>query len=95
MYAASTSGVNDGFSLTNCELFNFDHTGVLVAAGNGNQWTISNNSFYYNTAALLTAPQIGINFHPGAAANDATVNGDFIGGQAAGATGGTWTNAGT
>ena len=95
VYAASASGVNDGFSLTNCELFNFDRTGVLVGTGNGNQWTISNNSFYYNAAALPTAAQTGIDFGPGASANDATVSGNFIGGRAAGATGGTWTNAGT
>ncbi|WP_460503398.1 hypothetical protein, partial [Hymenobacter agri] len=95
VYAASSSGVNDGFSLTNCELFNFNRTGVLVDAGNGNQWTISNNSFYYNAAALPITAQTGIDFRPGATANDATVNGNFIGGQAAGATGGTWTNAGT
>ncbi|MCI1190169.1 hypothetical protein MON38_22310 [Hymenobacter sp. DH14] len=95
VYAVSTSGVNDGFSLTNCELFNFDRTGVLVSTGNGNQWTISNNSFYYNAAALPTAAQTGIDFRPGAIANDATVSGNFIGGQAAGATGGTWTNGGT
>jgi hypothetical protein len=94
VYAGSSSGVNDGFSLTNCELFNFDRTGVLVSTGNGNQWTISNNSFYYNAAALPTAAQTGIDFRPGGTANDATVNGNFIGGQAAGATGGTWTNAG-
>ena len=68
VYAASASGVNDGFSLTNCELFNFDRTGVLVAAGNGNLWTISNNSFYYNAAALPTAAQTGIDFRPGMAA---------------------------
>lgn len=95
VYAASSSGVNDAFSLTNCELFNFDRTGVLVAAGNGNQWTISNNSFYYNAAALPMAAQTSIDFRPGATANDAMVNGNFIGGRAAGATGGTWTNAGT
>ncbi|GAA4031841.1 hypothetical protein GCM10022409_15120 [Hymenobacter glaciei] len=94
VYAASVSGVNDGFSITNCELFNFNRTGVLVAAGNGNQWNISNNSFYYNAAALPTAAQTGIDFRPGLAANDATVNGNFIGGQGAGATGGTWTNGG-
>ena len=94
VYAASTNGVNDGFSLTNCELFNFDRTGVLVAAGNGNQWTISSNSFYYNAAALPTAAQTGIDFRPGASANDATVSANFIGGKAAGATGGTWTNGG-
>ena len=95
VYAASVSGLNDGFSLTNCELFNFDRTGVLVSTGNGNQWTISNNSFYYNAAVLPTSAQTGVDFRPGAIANDATVSGNFIGGQAAGATGGTWTNAGT
>ena len=96
LYAASTGGgLNDGFALTNCELANFGRTGVLVAAGNGNQWTISGNSFYYNVAAVPTTAQTAIDFHPGTAANDVLVSNNFIGGRAAGATGGVWENAGT
>ena len=96
VYAASVGpGLNDNFSLTNSQLFNFSSTGVLVGAGNGDQWSISGNSFYYNATALPTTAQTAIDFHPGAGANDALVAGNFIGGRAVGASGGVWTNVGT
>jgi len=96
LYAANTGGgTNDAFSLTNSELFNFNRTGVMVADGNGNQWTIDGNSFYYNVSAVPTTAQTAIDFRPGSAANDATINNNAIGGRAAGATGGIWENAGT
>ena len=89
------SGLNDNFTLTGSELFNFSRTGVLVAAGNGNMWNISGNSFYYSAAAVPTTAQTAIDFHPGSVANDALVSNNFIGGRAAGATGGLWENAGS
>jgi len=97
VYAANSTSTctNDGFTLSNSELFNFSGTGVLVAAGNGNQWTISNNSFYYNATTVATTAQTAIDFHPGSSANQVTVSSNTIGGQAAGAGGGTWNNAGT
>ncbi|GAA3957341.1 hypothetical protein GCM10022407_00920 [Hymenobacter antarcticus] len=96
VYAANTGGgTNDGFALTSCELANFIRTGVLVATGNGNQWNISSNSFYYNVAAVPTTAQTAIDFRPGIIANDLLVSNNFIGGRAVGATGGVWENAGT
>jgi hypothetical protein len=96
LYAANAGGgTNDSFSLTNSELFNFNRTGVLVAAGNGDHWTISGNSFYYNVIAVPTTAQTGIDFRPGSGANDATISNNSIGGRAADATGGIWENAGT
>ncbi|MBO2008287.1 hypothetical protein [Hymenobacter negativus] len=97
LYAATPtagSGANDSFSLTNSQLFNFNYTGVLVDAGNGDLWDISNNSFYYNVAAVPTTAQTAIDFKPGSTANDATVSYNAIGGRAAGATGGIWENVG-
>ncbi len=95
VYAANAGGgLNDSFSLTGSQLFNFGRTGVLVAAGNGNLWTISGNSFYYNATAVPTTAQTAIDFRPGAGANDVLVSSNFIGGRAAGATGGIWENAG-
>ena len=91
----SGSGVNDHFSLVNNQLFNFARNGVVVDAGNGDQWTISSNSFYYNVASLPTTAQTAIDFHPGAGANDTEISHNFIGGRASGATGGTWENAGS
>ncbi|MDO7847920.1 hypothetical protein Q5H92_16260 [Hymenobacter sp. M29] len=96
VYAANAGGgTNDGFTLTRNELSNFTRTGVLVTTGNGDEWTISHNSIYYNAAAVPTSAQSGIDFAPGSAANDVLVANNVIGGQAAGATGGTWVNAGT
>lgn len=96
LYAASAGGgTNDNFSLLNSQLFNFGRAGVLVEAGNGDQWTISGNSFYYNAAAVPVTAQTAIDFRPGSGANGAMVSGNFIGGRTAGATGGIWENAGT
>ena len=96
VYAANAgTGTNDNFTLTNNELFNFSRTGVQVAAGNGDRWTISNNSFYYNVTTVPTTAQTAIDFGPGSAADGATVSSNFIGGRAAGAMGGIWENSGT
>ena len=96
LYAANaSSSTNDSFRLTDSELFNFTHTGVLVAGGNGNQWAISGNDIYYSSALVPTTAQTGIDFRPGSGANDATVATNVIGGRGAGAAGGVWENAGT
>jgi hypothetical protein len=96
IYAANAgTGMNDGFTLSHNELFNFARTGVLVAGGNGDQWTISDNSFYYNVASLPVSAQTAIDFRPGSGANSATVRNNYIGGRAAGATGGIWENIGS
>ncbi|WP_210514213.1 autotransporter outer membrane beta-barrel domain-containing protein [Hymenobacter terricola] len=96
VYAVNTGGgSNDNFSLTGSQLYNFGRTGVLVGAGNGDQWAISGNSFYYNAIAVPTTAQTAIDFHPGSGSNDAMVSNNFIGGRAANATGGVWVNAGT
>lgn len=95
VYAANNgSGANDAFTLSNNELSNFTNTGVLVAAGNGNEWTISGNSIFYNLATPQTTAQTGIDFRAGSTANDVTVANNFVGGSAANAAG-SWANAGT
>ena len=96
VYAATATGsAVDAFTLSQNELFDFTNTGVLVAAGNGNKWTISGNSIFYNLATAPTTAQTGIDFGAGNTANDVKVTNNFIGGRAAGAAGGIWTNAGT
>ncbi len=88
-YAANAGGgSNDNFTLSDNELANFSRAGVRVTAGNGDQWTIDGNSFYYNAAAVPITAQTAIDFQPGGAANSATVSNNFIGGRAAGGTGG-------
>jgi hypothetical protein len=94
VYAASASGVNDDFSLTNNQLFNFSRAGLLVTVGNGNRWNISGNSFYYNAAAVPLTAQTAIDFRPGITANDVTVANNFIGGRGPETVGGLWENAG-
>ncbi|MBF9235807.1 hypothetical protein I2I05_00215 [Hymenobacter sp. BT683] len=94
VYAANAGGgLNDAFTFTQNQLFNFTGTGVLVTAGNGNAWNISGNSFYYNLASVPTTAQAGIDFRPGAAANDVTVANNFIGGRPGEPSGTIWTNA--
>lgn len=96
VYAASTGGgMNDAFELSSNQLFNFSRTGVLVAAGNGDQWKINGNSFFYNLSSLPTTAQTAIDFRPGSGANSTEVRNNFIGGRAVGATGGTWENNGS
>jgi hypothetical protein len=95
IYAASYGAVNDRFTLTNSQLYNFSRNGLQVMAGNGDQWTISGNSFYYNVAAVPTTAQTAIDFRPGSSANRAMVSNNYIGGRAAHAAGGVWENAGT
>ena len=68
---------------------------MLVTTGNGDDWTISRNSFYYNVAAVPTTAQTGIDFGPGITGNDALISNNTIGGRAANAAGGIWENAGT
>ncbi|MCC3154051.1 T9SS type A sorting domain-containing protein [Hymenobacter sp. BT770] len=96
LYAANMGrGANDDFTLSDNELFDFTGTAVLVATGNGDRWTISGNSIYNNQSTPPSTAQTGIDFRPGSGANDVTITGNFIGGKAAGASGGIWENTGT
>lgn len=96
VYAVNLGGgMNDDFTFSHNELANFGKAGVLVGAGNGDAWTISNNSFYYDAIAVPTTAQTAIDFGPGSGANDATVSDNAIGGRAAGGSGGVWVNAGS
>ncbi len=100
IYASGTGlKENDNVNITNNNIFNFfsatvGASGINVNTGNTG-WSISNNSFYQTASITPTATLINsaISIVTSTGSNF-TVNNNFIGGNAAGATG-TWTVAGT
>ncbi|MBC8084391.1 MAG: hypothetical protein H7Z21_14405 [Hymenobacter sp.] len=86
--------LNDAITITDNELSNFTTNGVQVADGNGLNWNVSNNSFYYDAAAVPTTVQTAIDFEPGAASTNNAISGNVIGGSAAQAGGSVWLNNG-
>ncbi|MES2779690.1 MAG: T9SS type A sorting domain-containing protein [Bacteroidota bacterium] len=88
---------NSGNVIMNNEILNWSGFGLNIAAsnfGNGNNWVITGNSFYNNLSVNPVTAQIAINFIPGLYSTGNTINGNFIGGQAANCTGAAWINAG-
>jgi len=99
VYSAGTSGrENAGIVLTGNEIFDFLNPGVasngILIADYSNTFTISNNSFYETTAftssSAVTYNIITIN---NASGGGFAITGNYIGGNAASATG-TWTKTG-
>ncbi|MCR5887521.1 T9SS type A sorting domain-containing protein [Hymenobacter sp. J193] len=95
IYAANaTAGtLNEQITIRKNELLNFTGTGLAVQAGNGGNWTITENSFYYNLSATPTSAQRAIDFQPGAASDGNSITLNTIGGRTATATG-IWDNTG-
>ncbi len=79
---------NDNNTINNNEIHSWLTNGVNIAAttGNGEKWTITNNSFYDSATATGTASTnwTAINFLPGSASNSVAniISGNFIGGTA-------------
>jgi hypothetical protein len=96
VYSAGTAAnPNDSNVIINNTITNFTNTGVSVTAtGNGGNWNISNNQFYYNSqqTPTATAAQTAINFI--AESNGNRITNNTIGGSALNATGAAWTNSG-
>ena len=86
--SSGTSGTpNHDNSIVNNNIFNFgDPTrayGINVTAtGNGNNWKIMGNSLY-NTAAVSSGAQTGINFIPGSSSSGDSISNNYLGGSAA------------
>ena len=83
---------NTNISITDCDFVNFNSTGINIGSGNGNNWTINNNHFYFNAAASQTSTVTAINFSPGGTSDNNTINNNWIGGTNRFATGNTWLN---
>ncbi|OON71005.1 hypothetical protein B0919_03130 [Hymenobacter sp. CRA2] len=97
VYAALSTGAsaNDRVALLSNELTNYALCGVKVESGNGDGWIIRDNSFYYSLGTAPTSAQTAISFQPGAASDNNSVSGNYIGGTAPQAAGAAWVNAGT
>jgi len=86
---------NSDLTFSNNEFLNFSNAGLTATAtGNGNNWTISANSFYNNLATPPSTAQTAINFIPGTSSSNNTISGNYIGGQAVNCGGSAWTNTG-
>lgn len=83
---------NSHNTITGNNMYNFTFAGVNVQTTAGGNWTISNNSFYYNNATVPTTAQTSINFNPGLTADNNLIYGNYIGGQAPAAGGASWTS---
>ncbi|RTQ48449.1 hypothetical protein EJV47_15870 [Hymenobacter gummosus] len=96
VYAAPGNGAaaNDRVAVAGNELVNYAQCGVKVSSGNGDGWLIRDNSFYYALGTAPTTAQTAISFLPGAASDNNSVSGNYIGGTAPLAGGATWVNAG-
>jgi hypothetical protein len=96
---------NDNITISGCNIYNFtgaatagnNPTGIKVTGtGNGNNWNISGNSFYYTSSfaqGSFSGTPIAIDFSPGNSSNN-TIRGNFMGGDKsalpANAISGTW-----
>jgi len=79
--------------ISNNELKNFSSYGVYVTStGNGDNWSVSNNSFYNNQSPPPSTLQTSIYIASG---DNHSIIGNYIGGQSANCGGSAWINNGT
>ena len=102
IYSSGSTGTaeqnNNGNTVSNCNVFNFqastsvDAAGVRLDGGN-TDWTITGNSIYQTASRAAVAANVrAIYVNSG---NNCTVTGNFIGGSAPNAGGTAWTTTGT
>ncbi|MES2560606.1 MAG: T9SS type A sorting domain-containing protein [Bacteroidota bacterium] len=98
IYSAGTDvSKNVHNTISDNTISNFTNNGINVAAtGNGDNWIISGNQFYYNSANLpvATAAQTAINFIPADGSSGHTISSNTIGGSSVNAGGTAWSNSG-
>jgi len=83
---------NSGNTISGNDIKNCNSTGIWVTPiGNGDGWTISNNTMYYNYATLSTEEQSGIRVEQG---EGHTVTGNKIGGDSPTLPTSAWENTG-
>lgn len=98
IYSSATKETsNNAISITNNNLFNFRRSGVYVnTVGNGGNWNISGNHFYYNASNVAAIGDVvPIMFIPGSTAENNEISNNFIGGQAPFCGGSTWVTTNT
>ena len=95
IYSSGTSGrENDNITISNNKIYSFSTYGIrATATGNGGNWFIKGNSFYYS-AGTASTEQRCISFIPGTVSNNNTISDNYIGGTASNCGGTAWTNSG-
>jgi hypothetical protein len=92
--AGSVQSANSDNIISNNTIFNFNAYGVNIAAtGNGDNWKIDSNHFYYDYSTISAAAQYGIYF--AGSSNNNKIRGNYIGGSALHAGSTAWKNSGT
>lgn len=93
IYSSGSAALpNNSITISNNNLFNFRRSGVFVnTIGNGGNWIVSGNHFYYNTSvALANGDVVPIMMIPGNAAENNQIVNNYIGGQAPFCGGSAW-----
>lgn len=83
-YSAGTANLtNSNITISNNNLFNYRRSAVYVAtSGNGGDWKILSNSFYYNATTNVAAGDVvSIMLIPGVNAGNNQIIGNYFGGQ--------------
>lgn len=98
IYSAGTdASKNIHNTIRDNTIFNFTNNGINISAtGNGDNWVVSGNQLYYNSANLTvaTVAQTAINFIPADGSSGHTISLNTIGGSALGGGGTPWSNSG-
>lgn len=81
--AGSTNLTNSNITISNSNLFNYRRSAVFVSnTGNGGNWKILSNSFYYNATTNVAAGDVvSIMLIPGVNAGNNQIIGNYFGGQ--------------
>lgn len=81
--AGSANLTNSNITISNSNLFNYRRSAVYVATtGNGGNWRILSNSFYYNATTNIAAGDVvSIMLIPGVNAGNNQIIGNYFGGQ--------------
>ncbi len=81
--AGSANLTNSNITISNSNLFNYRRSAVFIATtGNGGNWRILSNSFYYNATTNVAAGDVvSIMLIPGVNASNNQIIGNYFGGQ--------------
>lgn len=94
IYSSGTTDFTNGnITISGNNIFNYRRSAVYINSGNVNDgnYTISNNSMYYNAStAPATGDVVSIMFIPGAYSENNLISGNYIGGQSPLCAGSAW-----
>lgn len=74
--------LNSDIRITGCQFYNNSAQGINIQTGSGNNWTITNNHFFYTALPVQTSSYQAINFNAGQFSDNNVIAGNFIGGTA-------------